>query len=349
MKGVFMIFDKYIKCLVCTGIVPFLVTGCASSNISIVKTKLPAAFDNGYVYYFKKNNDEEKFKQGDSFELTRYSVDNGQEEIIASTNVSLTPRIYNSSVYYFEKTNHDICAVDEITLKERTAYSSGSAILKNNCYADTGNKFVYLEKGRMSIKQGERSVSIDNVQDFTILHDTIYYVTGDFSKCEFYINKLLDETNKKNEKIFDIQSVLDNGSANFKEQPRISQIDAYDDILYILITDDFTMNEMYAYSLKDKKTEKIGKDCIYEYQVKDGYVYCREKDTEDNSRNLNRYDLHGKDGVKMIDNIDTFTVADDNVIMYVLKNDKKLHVKTNSSDIQISGLSWFDSINKQGN
>lgn len=304
----------------------------ASTDTYISTTKLAVEYNNGYVYFYR--HCDNFGCQGDEFSLVQYNTKTSEEKELKRTNTVVGVRVYDDNIYYFDKDDHNLYALNEKSLKSKMIYDTQNSLAKND-YICFNSKLAYLDTGVLNIEYGDEKYHIENVWDFNVYKNQIYYVEVNINtdeKNEWSIKKLMNEKTSETETVLNLSDVKTLFEDAFREEGKIDDISICDDKLY------FTVGEypissclrLYCFDLKNRKIDRITEEYIYEYQATDDAVYCLAED-----RTLKK--CIAEHTILLQENIYSFKVTDD-FLIYMNTNDDTLHIKSWNKDIAIHGV-----------
>lgn len=307
--------------------------GCSSEQTYMAHTNFASDYSDGYVYFYR-NNDEEG-----GITLNRYNVKTDTEEELQQTQMLTTVREYNNRIYYFD-TDFDICAMDKQSLKSRKIYSADFQLgAFNDYFIDTGSKFLYCYGGKLNIQDGNDVLQLeDEVIDFTIYKNQIYYVEVPQGNDEdkWSIKKILNYKTLETEEIlslYDVIQVMDI-DCRFGHGVKLDNISIYNDILYFTAGEHTLPRITYlcAYDLNSGEITKITDEHIRDYQVLGNFAYYTVRS---DTKELKRYNLVDKMTETLFENVYSFRLTEDNVLLYKLINDDTLYVKGDNINVSI--------------
>lgn len=308
----------------------YLLAGCTSSNTCISTTKLAADCNNDYIYFYRYD-DTSAGNQNEKFNLIQYNTQTGEEKKIATTNALVGLRIYNNRIYYFDENSYNLYSINEKNLKLNMEYDTQDSLPKND-YIDLGSKFVYLDSGKLNIKEKNEQHQIETVWNFNVYKNQIYYVDVNIAdENDWSIKKL--KNNFEAETILSLEEIKKSFDDAFKEHGQIDNISIYHDKLY------FTVGEypitshlrLYCFDLKNRDLNRVTEEYIYEYQATDNEVYCLVEDRVLKKYSNNTYET-------IFEDIYSFKVTNDNQLMYMKSGDNTLYIKTDDKDISIPNV-----------
>lgn len=309
----------------------YTLAGCTFSDISLSTTKLAAEFNNDYIYFYRYD-DINKGEQNDRFVLIQYNIKTREEKEIVKTNALVGVRVYNNHIYYFDENSHDLYAINEKTLKSNMIYDTQDSLPKNN-YIDLGSKFIYLDSDILNIKDKHGKHQIENVWNFNVHKNQIYYVdVNTESENNWSIKKL--KNNFETETVLNLKEIKNSFEDSFREYGQIDNISICDNKLYFTIAEYPTGSrcQLFYYDLKHKELDRVINQYIYEYQATENALYYI-----DYNRVLKKY-CFGNTPETIYENVYSFKVTDDNKLMYMKLNDNTIYIVSEDSDMVISNI-----------
>lgn len=312
--------------IILAGISVLSVSSCGYSEVKMSTTLLPAEYNDGYVYLYKKSGGSDTDSE---FLLIRYDIETAEEEII-STDAVKGIHVYNGYIYYFDKNDHNLYAVNEDTLKPEIVYEIKNSMPQND-YIKSGSTLLYLDADTLIVRNGDDESAIDNVRNFNVDKNQIYYseVNG---KNDWNIVKIQADDLTKKEVVLTLDGIKALYDDAFKEEGKIDDISVCGDKLYFTVSEYFSSRRnLFYYDLNTKELDKFTEQYIIEYQATENAIYCLGED-----RVLKRYDESAEQ--VLLENMYSFKAADNDILMYMNLHDDTLYIKSNEGDTAIPNV-----------
>ncbi|MCD8180638.1 MAG: DUF5050 domain-containing protein [Firmicutes bacterium] len=313
--------------IILAGISALSVSSCGYSDVKMSTTLLPAEYNDGYVYLYKESRGSDTESE---FSLIRYDIETAEEKEIISTDAVKGIHVYDDYIYYFDKNDHNLYAVNEDTLKPELVYEIKDSMPQND-YIKSGSTLLYLDADTLIVRIGDDESAIDNVRNFNIDKNQIYYseVNG---KNDWNIVKIQADDFTKKEVILTLDEIKALYDDAFKEEGKIDDISVCGDKLYFTVSE-YSSNRrnLFCYDLNTKELDKFTEQYIIEYRAAENAVYCLGED-----RVLKRYD----DSTEQIllENVYSFKAADNDILMYMNLHDDTLYIKSDEGDTAIPNV-----------
>lgn len=285
-------------------------------------TKITADYSQNNIYFYRYSNEQEN-----EVALIQHNLYTDEEKILLTTDVLVGMRVYDNCIYYFDHDNHDIYAIDKTNLESHIVYSLQDAFPQNN-YIKIGSKFIYLDGGVLNILENNEKYQIDSVWNFNTYKDIIYYVDVNADTNEWSIKRILDTKKLKIETVLSMDEIRDSITLNnrFESGIKIDNICICNNVLYFTIGEYMYSNINYlcAYDLNNGSIKKITDDFVREYQITEKFIYYSVC-SEDNE--LKKYSMENNTTQKLIDNVYSFKLTEDKLLIYKLYYDDTLYIK----------------------
>lgn len=318
--------DRFIKILM-TVLIALPNNAHSTNDVYKLNTDLMAEFEDGYIYYYRHENDKSS--------LMRRSINDDAEEELVNTNKISDIRIYDESVYYIGEDSFDIYAVKLDTLDKKKIYTLDefSPSMPTNDFVVLDSKVIYSYNGMIDITDKGEDYKIYNTGDFFVDGTDMYFV----DMSEICIKKVIDYANNNYEKIIDLE-MLRNTDMSRCDPKIISKISVYDNKIYFFAGNEL-YNELFMYDLTMGNIVRITENFATEYQVINNQVFYREKEIESKKFYLKKYNIETGQHEIVLENIRTFSMIDEHSFMYALPKDTTLYIyyDKNKSVIKING------------
>lgn len=304
----------------------------ASTDTYISTTKLAVEYNNGYVYFYR--HCDNFGCQGDEFSLVQYNTKTSEEKELERTNVVVGVRVYDDNIYYFDKDDHNLYALNEKSLKSKMIYDTQNSLAKND-YICFNSKLAYLDTGVLNIEDGYEKYHIENVWDFNVYKNQIYYVDVNLeSENDWSIKELKNYNDIETETILTLNDVKLLFDDAYKQYGEIDNISLYSNKLYFTVSEYLTKNrrQLFCYDLDKKELNRVAGQYVFEYQVTENGVYCLEYD-----KKLRKYNLNGQ-SEEILTDVYSFKVVNDNILMYMNVHDNTLYIRSDSGTVSISNV-----------